>query len=116
MHRYLVIQLAGAALLLAACAQKSSDIPAAHVSTSAYSNVPCATMIGEYNAASIKLAELSGKQDAARAADTAWMVGGGLVFFPAMAMAATGPDYADQIADLKGATESLRMQIAARGC
>ncbi|WP_129590258.1 hypothetical protein [Roseovarius nitratireducens] len=60
--------------------------------------------------------ELSAAQTSAANADTAWVTGGALLFFPVMAVAAAGPDHADEIASLKGQRNALREQTVASGC
>lgn len=102
--------------LMAGCAEKSTNISAAPVSVAGYSTKSCPQLVSESQAVNLKLAELSGKQDAERTKDAAWMWGGGLLFLPAMAMAATGEDYEAEIAQLKGESSALNTTLAARRC
>lgn len=110
------ILVIAAPLAASACAQKASDIPATYVSTGAYAQASCDALTKEHNAVAIKLAELSGLQNAERTKDTAWMWAGGIIFLPAMAMAATGEDYSVQIGDLKGRADAIEAQMRARNC
>lgn len=112
----LAVMGAIAAASVAGCAEKSSKIAATPVPVSSYSTKSCPQLMAESHKVQLQLADYSGKQDAERAKDTAWMWGGGLIFIPAMAMAATGEDYEAEIGRLKGESEALNTTPAARRC
>lgn len=110
------IRSLAAASLVPACAQQTGSIPAAAVSRNDYHGASCRSLQPELFSVETRLGDLSAAQTAAANADTAWVVGGALLFLPAMAVAAAGPDYAGESAALKGQKNALPSQIAASSC
>jgi hypothetical protein len=102
--------------ILAGCAQQPDQIVAADVSRQAYSGASCRSLQTQLFSVETKLGELSAAQTSAANADAAWVAGGALLFFPAMAVAAAGPDHAAEIASLKGQRTALREQMIASSC
>ena len=105
-----------AAMFLSACAQQPSAIAPAEVSRSAYSGASCRTLTSQLYSVETQLGELSAAQRAEANKDAAWVAGGALLFFPAMAVAAAGEDHAGEIATLKGQKNALNEQMIYSNC
>lgn len=116
MTKSIILGATAATAFLSACAQQPNNIVAAEVSRDAYSGASCRSLQTELFSVETKLGELSAAQTSAANADAAWVAGGALLFFPAMAVAAAGPDYAGEIASLKGQKNALRSQMISSGC
>lgn len=105
-----------AAALVSGCAQQPSKIAAAEVNRSAFIASSCRTLSSHLYSVETKLGQLSAAQKAEADKDAAWVAGGALLFFPAMAVAAAGEDHAGEIAKLKGQKNAISEQMIISNC
>ncbi len=115
MRRISLLALSAAALA-AGCAQNPDTINASYVSPMQFSAMSCGEMRQEADRIQSEMTDLVGKQRAERNSDLAWTTGGALLFFPAMLVAAAGPDHADEIAELRGEAKGLNFAARERDC
>lgn len=103
-------------VVLVGCAQRPESIQAARFASDTFTGLSCKSLKTRMFEVDSRLAPLVSAQSRAASADAAWMAGGAILFFPAMAVAATGPDHSDEIADLKGQRQALEVAMLKNGC
>lgn len=104
-----------AIVAVSACAQQPTSIAPAEVSRSGYAGASCNSLRTELYETETKLGQLSAAQSAEASKDAAW-VAGGLLLWPAALVAAGGPDYSGDIANLKGQRNALKAQMVSSNC
>ena len=112
--RYLLPPLL--ALALAGCAQQPGSIVAADVSSRAYVQSSCSQLVTRQNTIERQLAGLTEAQRREANRDAAWVAGGAILFFPVMAVAATGPDYTSEISEKKGELNAIEEALLVKSC
>lgn len=116
MTKLAVLGTLAATTLISACAQQPDAIAPASISRGAYSGASCRSLQTQLFTVESRLGELSAAQSAEANKDAAWVAGGAILFFPAMAVAAAGPDHSGEIATLKGKRNALSAEAVASGC
>lgn len=108
MRRLITLAVLPMALLASACAQQPGSIVALPASAGQYAGLDCQQVVGELNRVNTQLNELTVAQAQAAAQD-AQSATVGFIFLGVLgtAFAAGGPDYAGQIATLKGQSQTL---------
>jgi hypothetical protein len=105
-----------AALLLAGCASRSSEITAAYVSPITYQSHNCQQLAAEAQAVSAKAAELSGAQDQKRTSDQIATGVAIVVFWPAAFFVGGDGQVAAQLAQLKGQMNAIEQSSIQKKC
>ncbi|WP_430430225.1 hypothetical protein [Oceanicaulis sp.] len=114
--------IAGAVMLLTACAAQPHTIRPTYVNPALYANLSCEQLDEEIERVRFEAVVLARRQGNSANSDTALMTAGALIFWPALIGLAGTRDYADEIADLRGhedamiiAKERARCDLPARG-
>src|SRR5262249_8326825 len=105
-----------AALLLAGCATKASQITAAYVSPFQYQGYTCQQLAQEAQAVSAKAAELSGAQDQKRTNDQIATGVAIVVFWPAAFLVGGDGQVAAQLAQMKGQMNAVEQASINKNC
>ena len=105
-----------AALLLANCASKSSEITSSYVSPITYQAYTCQQLGMEAQAVSAKATELSGAQDQKRTSDQIATGVAIVVFWPAAFFVGGDGQVAAQLAQLKGQMTAIEQASIAKKC
>lgn len=101
---------------LSACAQAPENIAPNVVSPVQYAGYSCQQLASEGQRISAQLAEYTGRQHNARSNDTA-TVTAAVIFLPIAGLFAMGgPDFAPQIAQLRGEVTAIQSAAVAAGC
>jgi hypothetical protein len=105
-----------AALLLADCASKSSEITANYVSPIGYQGYTCQQLAMEAQAVSAKATELSGAQDQKRTQDQVATGVAIVVFWPAAFLVGGDGQVAAQLAQMKGQMNAIEQMSIQKKC
>lgn len=100
---------------LAACAPDPSTVAATYVSPVAYGGLTCSQLNAEAARLSARLAEVTGKQEAAAVSDAVDAVVSAFIFWPALLWIGS-KDQSPELARLRGEAEALQSAATARGC
>ncbi len=107
--------IAAAVSVLAGCATRSENIPAAYVSPIQYQSFTCSQLQEEAARVSGRAAAASGAQDQ-KATGDAVATGAGIIFWPALFFIKGDAASAQQIAELKGDMEALEQANIQKKC
>lgn len=105
-----------AALLLAGCASKSSDVTATCVSPVAYSNYTCQQLGLEAQSVAARAAALSGAQDDQRSRDQVATGVAIVVFWPAAFFVGGDKQTAAELAQMKGQMVAIEQASIQKNC
>lgn len=97
------------------CASYPEDVASTYVPSSNYDNYNCDALEILYDQNEIKLRELWNEQKQEADSDVGWIVGGALLFFPAM-IAAVDEDVAEELAQAKGRKEAIVEAAVGKNC
>lgn len=106
MKKMMVAALASAAVL-AACAEKSSEITAAYVSPTLYDGLSCNQLRQEAQRVSARASQAMGVQDKKADNDAAAMAVGMILFWPALFFIKGDAETAAEVSRLKGEMEAI---------
>jgi hypothetical protein len=107
---------AAAAVLLAGCASRSSEISASYVSPVTYQNYTCQQLGLEAQAVSARAATVSGAQDQKRTNDSIATGVAIVVFWPAAFFVSGDGPVAAELANLKGQMVAIEQASIQRNC
>ena len=105
-----------AAVLVAGCASRSSEISPAYVSPIAYQNHNCQQLAAEAQAISARAAQVSGAQDQKRTNDQIATGVAIVVFWPAAFLVGGDGQMAAELANLKGQMVAIEQASIQRQC
>ena len=100
---------------LLGCASQPEDVAAIYVPSSNYDNSTCESLEESYDENEIRLRTLWNEQKEEADSDVGWVVGGALLFFPAM-IAAADEDVSEELAEVKGRKEAIVEAAVEKGC
>jgi hypothetical protein len=106
---------AAAATALSACAADPATIAPAYVSPATFDAYDCRALRAEAARLSARLAEVTGQQEAAVAADATNAVIAAVIFWPALLWIGSG-DVGPELARLRGEAEALQSAATRKGC
>ncbi|WP_068314752.1 hypothetical protein [Polycladidibacter hongkongensis] len=107
---------AALALSVSACATSPGNITATYIPAATYQNFSCKQLAQEQRVVAQKVAELTGKQKRAATTDAVAVTVGAVIFWPALLLLAATEDEKEQLANLKGQHDALRLAAAQKGC
>src|SRR5690242_14982340 len=96
------ILAASAALIVAGCASKASDITATYVSPMQYENYNCHQLTEEARRVSARVAEVAGAQDGQATKDAVATTAAVIIFWPAAFLVGGDKQTAAELGRLKG--------------
>ena len=111
-----VILAAYAALLLPACASKSSDIAATYVSPLQYESFTCRQLAEEAQRISQRAAIAAGVQDDRATKDAVATTVGVIVFWPTLFLIGGDKQNAAELARLKGEMDAIEQTSIRKNC
>ena len=97
------------------CASYPEDVAATYVPSSNYDNHTCESLEISYDDTESRLRTLWNEQKQEADSDVGWVVGGAILFFPAM-LAAADEDVAEELAEVKGRKEAIVEAAVNKGC
>lgn len=100
---------------LLGCASQPEDVAATYVPSSNYDNSTCESLEKSYDENEIRLRTLWQEQKQEADSDVGWIVGGALLFLPAM-LAAVDEDVAEELGEVKGQREAIVETAVEKGC
>jgi len=109
------ILAASAALVVGACASKSSDITATYVSPMQYENYNC-HQLEEAQRVSARAAEAAGAQDGQATKDAVATTAAVIIFWPAAFLVGGDKQTAAQLGRLKGEMEAIEQVSIRKQC
>ena len=107
--------LAAASLTLSACAADPDTVAPAYVSPMAFDAYDCRALRAEAVRLSDRIAQVTGQQEAAAAADATNAVIAAVTFWPALLWIGSG-DVSPELARLRGEAEALQAAAVRKGC
>lgn len=110
------VTVATAALVLAACASKSSEITPAYVSPITYQNHTCQQLAMEAQSISARATQVSGAQDQKRTNDQIATGVAIVVFWPAAFLVGGDGPMAAELAQLKGQMNAVEQASIFKKC
>lgn len=105
-----------AAILLAGCATKSTDIAPSYVSPMQYQSFSCQQLTLEAQRVSTRVAQVSGQQDEKAKDDAGKMAVGLVLFWPALIFMDGDDQVASEVARLKGEMDALEQANIQKNC
>lgn len=111
----LMIAATCAALMVAGCATKASNVTAQYVSSAQYSNLSCDQVREELVRISTRVRQVSGQQDRKATNDAVATGIGIIVFWPALFFLMSD-DHAAELGRLKGEYEALERTAQEKKC
>jgi hypothetical protein len=100
---------------IAACAPSAKKVQASYVSPLQYQIYSCDQLQQEYIRVSQRVKEVSGQQDNAAGKDTAALMVGVMVFWPAVFLM-IGGDKKEELSRLKGEAEAVEISAIQKNC
>ena len=97
------------------CASYPEDVAPTYVPSSNYDNFTCDSLEEAYDETESRLRTLWQEQKEEADSDVGWVVGGALLFFPAMIAAADG-DVEEELGEIKGRREAIVETAVEKGC
>lgn len=101
---------------LSGCATSGKDVTAIYISPTQYSNFDCDQIRLETGRLSGRVNELTGRLDQAATNDKAILVGGGLLFWPALFALGGTKQQEAELGRLKGEFEALQSAATQKKC
>jgi hypothetical protein len=105
-----------AAVALAGCASKSSDITAAYVSPLQYESFSCAQLGEEAQRVSARASVAAGAQDSQSTKDAVATTAAVIIFWPAAFLVGGDKQNAAELARLKGEMEAIEQASIRKNC
>jgi hypothetical protein len=105
-----------AALALAGCASKSSDIAAAYVSPLQYDSFSCHQLAEEAQRVSARASVAAGAQDSQSTKDAVATTAAVIIFWPAAFLVGGDKQTAAELARLKGEMEAIEQVSIRKNC
>jgi hypothetical protein len=104
------------ASFLAGCATAGKDVTPSYVSPAQFSNLDCDQIRLETGRLSARVNQLTGRLDEAANNDKAILIGGGLLFWPALFALGGTKQQESELARLKGEFEALQSASIDKKC
>jgi predicted small secreted protein len=104
------------ALLLSGCATAGKDVVASYVSPTQFSNFDCDQIRLEMGRLNGRVNQLTGRLDEAANNDKAILIGGGLLFWPALFALGGTKQQETELARLKGEYDALQSAANQKKC
>jgi hypothetical protein len=101
---------------LAGCTTAGKDVAATYVSPIQYSNYDCDQLRQELARINGRVGQLTGRLDEAASNDKAILVGGGLLFWPALFALGGTKQQEAELSRLKGEYDALQQASAGKKC
>lgn len=105
-----------AALLVGACAQNPDSVSARYVSPNSYLAQDCTRLIDESRRLRAEEARVANQQRENAQADTALVVAGAIIFWPALIGLAFTRDQSEELARLRGEANAAEAALREKGC
>jgi hypothetical protein len=102
--------------LLGGCARAGKDVASTYVSPIQYSNYDCDQLRQELSRTQGRTSQLTGRLDEAASNDKAILIGGGLLFWPALFALGGTKQQESELSRLKGEYEALQMASTSKKC
>jgi hypothetical protein len=104
------------AIFLSGCATAGKDVVATYVSPTQFSNFDCDQIRLEMGRLSGRVNQLTGRLDEAASNDKAILIGGGLLFWPALFALGGTKQQETELARLKGEYDALQSAATQKKC
>lgn len=104
------------AIFLSGCATAGKDVVASYVSPTQFSNFDCDQIRLEMGRLNGRVSQLAGRLDEAASNDKAILVGGGLLFWPALFALGGTKQQETELARLKGEYDALHSAAIEKKC
>jgi hypothetical protein len=104
------------AAFLVGCATAGKDVSPSYVSPAQFSNFDCDQIRLETVRLSTRVNQLTGRLDEAASNDKAILIGGGLLFWPALFALGGTKQQEIELARLKGESEALQTALIDKKC
>jgi len=114
MKRFLLFLLL--VVIVSACSKHPDQISTMFVPTSRFKHMPCEELTIEKDRIEQILPDLIHKQEQAAGVDAALAVGGSCLFFPLLFAIPFGPDYEQEISNLKGDLNAIEAVYDMKNC
>jgi hypothetical protein len=105
-----------AALTLAGCASKASDVAPSYVSPMTYQSYTCAQLAAEAQRVSAAAAAASGAQDSQATKDAVATTVGVVIFWPSLFFIGGDKQTAAELANLKGQMDAIQQVSIQKQC
>ena len=100
---------------LLGCASQPEDVAPIYVPSANYENFTCESLERSYDETESRLTTLWAEQKQEADSDVGWVVGGAILFLPAM-LAAVDEDVSEELAQVKGRREAIVEAAVNKGC